>query len=394
MGNPLAVSDEDFLNGPPPPEVEEEKEIEASAEQEAEHDAGDPPVEEEAEASTEEAAEEDTKEAAEDNPLAASDDATPETPPVEKAKDEGNKEKDPEGEKKEDEPKAEDTPASGSSFSVPSVIKANGKDIEIRSEAEAVQLMQMGANFTRKMQEIAPHRKTLMMLQNNGLMDENKLSFLIDLEKGDPEAIKKFLKDKNVDLNEIDMSDEPKYLAGNHIVGDDEAGFRTVLDEISSTPAGKETITVLNNTWDTVSKEVLWKNPELMNVFHEQRQSGVYDQITAEMDRRKALGSIAPTKPFLEAYKEVGEELMAEALKDAPQEQKKNGAKEDDQKVAPTGKSTPIATRAATPKATVANGDKASAASASRSSPSQAKTIVNPLSMSDDEFMKQMEGRV
>ena len=53
--------------------------------------------------------------------------------------------------------------------------KANGKMIELRSPEEAVSLMQMGANYTRKMQELQPHRKTLLMLQDNNLLDAEKL---------------------------------------------------------------------------------------------------------------------------------------------------------------------------------------------------------------------------
>ena len=72
--------------------------------------------------------------------------------------------------------------------------KANGKLIELRNPAEAVQLMQMGANYTRKMQAIQQHRKVLTMLENNGLLDEGKLSFLIDIEKKNPDAIQKLVK--------------------------------------------------------------------------------------------------------------------------------------------------------------------------------------------------------
>ncbi len=56
-------------------------------------------------------------------------------------------------------------------------LKANGKTIDIKSPEELIQLAQMGANYTRKMQAIAPHRKVLLMLENNGLLDEGKLCF-------------------------------------------------------------------------------------------------------------------------------------------------------------------------------------------------------------------------
>lgn len=55
--------------------------------------------------------------------------------------------------------------------------------MQVNSVDEAIQLMQMGANYTRKMQELQPHRKTLLMLENNGLLDEGKLSFLIDSDE-------------------------------------------------------------------------------------------------------------------------------------------------------------------------------------------------------------------
>jgi len=51
-------------------------------------------------------------------------------------------------------------------------IAANGKTIEIRDADEAVRLMQMGANYTRKMQELAPQRKMLAMLREHELLDE------------------------------------------------------------------------------------------------------------------------------------------------------------------------------------------------------------------------------
>ena len=65
-----------------------------------------------------------------------------------------------------------------------SPIKANGKDFQARTPEEAVRLMQMGANYTQKMQTIAPYRKKIQMLQNAGLLEDEKLNYLIDLSQG------------------------------------------------------------------------------------------------------------------------------------------------------------------------------------------------------------------
>lgn len=275
--------------------------------------------------------------------------------------------------------------------------KANGKTIELKSPDEAVQLMQMGANYTRKMQELVPHRKTITMLQNNNI-DEGKLSFLIDLDKKNPEAIKKLLKESGIDPLDIDTSSEPAYLEGNHQVSDEEVNFRTALEEVSSTPDGKATLQVINSDWDQASKDLLWKSPETMALIHEQREFGIYDRITGEMDRQKTLGTIPAGKSFLEAYKIVGDQLTAAgAFADLVEKHQGNAPSETPaspnlatSKVAPE----PVVTRAATPKPAVSNDAAAGAASSTRASPTTAQVFVNPLSMSDDDFLKQFSGRL
>lgn len=258
-------------------------------------------------------------------------------------------------------------------------LQANGKKIELKTPEDAIQLMQMGANYTRKMQALAPHRKLLMMLENNKLLDEGKLSFLIDLEKKNPEAIKKLLKESGIDPMDIDTRTEPTYREGNHRVTDEEAGFRTVLDELGSNPSGKETLKLINTQWDQASKEILWKQPEVMALIHQQREEGIYDLISTEMERLRTLGHIPPTVSFLQAYKKIGDDL-SEA-----------GAFEHlTPKKTETKQPVVVATRKATPKPEVKNGDKANAAATTRSTTRSADTVVNPLAMSDEDFMKEV----
>lgn len=265
--------------------------------------------------------------------------------------------------------------------------KANGKQIEVRTPEEAIQLMQMGANYTRKMQDIQPHRKTLLMLENNGLMDSDKLNFLIDLDKGNPEAIKKFIKDKGIDPNSIDTSEEVNYLGGNHKVSDDEANFRNALDDLSSNPEGKVTLQTVNSTWDQASKEVLWKEPQMLSLIHQQRENGIYDRISTEVERAKALGQIPAGTPFINAYHAVGNVMQ--------QQGKFNDIVVPAQETKASTATDPVATRVAATKVAVANSDLASAAAATRStSGKNVEKVVNPLAMSDDEFLKQMANRV
>ena len=378
----LGMSDEDFLNLSGPPETEpvgstEGAQPEAAQEEEQEEQqepaATDAAQEEQSQESEEEEQEEELDgkvEAEKDSAPAAKDPAKDK--PAEPAA--ADKEK----------PAIVETDYKSFHDQVMAPFKANGKMIQLKSPEEAIALMQMGANYTRKMQEIQPHRKVLLMLENNGLLDEGKLSYLIDLDKKNPDAIKKLVKDAGLDPLDIDTSEEPAYRVGNHRVSDEEAAFRGVLDDLSATDNGKQTLQVINSTWDQASKELLWKNPGVMNLINQQRELGIYDRILTEVERRKALGQVPINQPLLQIYQQVGQEMVAgNAFADIVQP-----AQQPRETVAP------VASRVVPPKPVVKNGDKANAAAPSKAAAKPAKVIVNPLSMSDDDFLKQFQGRL
>lgn len=400
LNNPLEMSDEDFLKQLP---------AMSNAQDNAQDEAEDKQVE-----NTEEEIPEDNLEEKDENKSEADENQNEENL---ENKEETKNEKDevdpslsgsPEGEKpsgeetkKEEQPsdkteaKVEEKPEDKTEVDhkafyeqIMKPFKANGKTIELRTPEEAIQLMQMGANYTRKMQDIQPHRKVLTMLQNNDLLNEDKLDYLISLDKKDPEAIKKLIKDAGIDPVDIDMSTDSNYLGGNHVVTDEHVKFQSTVQELGSTDTGRETLTLIDKNWDDTSKEFLWKNPEVMTSIHEQRESGVYQLIVDEVERQRTLGNIAPNTPFMKAYTQVGDAMVEAAKNGSNGSEKPNGSVEEK----PEPKL--IETRAATPKQVVKDGDKVSAASPTRSTPKTAKALVNPLEMKDDEFLKMMENRV
>lgn len=254
--------------------------------------------------------------------------------------------------------------------------QANGKTIKLQTPEEARQLMQMGANYTRKMQAIAPHRKILMMLENNNLLSEEKLAYLIDLDKKDPGAISKLVKDSGIDPMDIDTNQDSGYKAGNHVVSDSEANFRTALEEMNSSDDGKSMLQSINSSWDDQSKAVLYQSPELFDIFRQQKASGVYALISEDIDRRRTLGNIPLNLPFIEAYKLVGDELT-----------RTNGFSSLNSQ-GNTSKAVPVAVRTVAPKNALVENTRANAASTTRASPRKAEVFVNPLAMSDEDFMK------
>lgn len=379
--NPLEMSDEDIMKMNPP-EVEtqeneskeEPKEEEKSTEEKNSSDLNESSSnEEENNNSSEESSnnEDDDNEKKDDNDVKESEDK-------EDISSSGSEEKKTE-ESKEEKSKQSSEKEVTIDYKkfyekIMTPFKANGKLITLKTPEEAIQLMQMGANYTRKMQAIAPYKKTLMMLENNGLLDEDKLSFLIDLDKKNPEAIKKLIKDAGIDPLEIDTSTEPQYKEGSHKVSNEEAAFMSVLDDLKQSQEGMQTIQEINSNWDDASKKILWNSPEIMRTIHQQRANGVYKIITEEMERQRVLGNIPAETPFLMAYKQIGDALAAK------------------QKPAPMQ---PVAVKAKTVKTSLLkNNEKAKAAAPNRTTASAPKKFINPLAMSDEEFLKQMENRL
>lgn len=396
--NPLQMSDEDFLNVQSPDQLTTEEPAEAEpdetgAEEELETETpeeetgndgtleGEEDGEENPEDPSKDGDAENEGEAEEDEP-ASGEAGTQEKssdgePSVEGADTEDKKTKP--SKEGEDEQSATPEAAELTSFyqKITAPFKANGRTIQVNNAEEALSLMQMGANYTKKMQDIQPHRKVLMLLEDQGLLDQAKLSYLVDIHNGDKAAVTKLLKDKGIDPMDIDTESDSNYLGSDHQITDDQANFREVLRDVAATDHGKETLTTIESGWDTASKEALWTNPEILRLIDEQRDNGIYARITDELERRKTLGQIPATTPFLEAYQQIGRQLFST---DDPDTQ---------QPASPgTAPRVKVAEKVAKPKPKVANGDKASAAAPSRSTPRKTEKIVNPLEMSDEDFAK------
>lgn len=385
----VGMSDEDFLNsfddfteeGDDITRVEEE-EVEGQAEEET--PAQPEPEEEAASAQAEEPFSEEGEE--EDKPE-ASDDQEEE---AEEAAEEEEQKEDEEEKSEEDDsedPKAAEYKAFYDKVMAP--FTANGREIKLDSADDVIQLMQMGANYTKKLQALGPHRKMIQMLENNNLLDEGKLNFLIDLEKRDPTAIQKFLRDANIDPMDIDTSAEPEYVPNKHKVSDNEIAFRETVESLSVTPEGPALIREIDQKWDQSSKNEIWQNPELLTILAEHRKDGVFEVIASEVDRQRALG-YDTNLPFIKAYLKVGNALKDQGrlTTSAPTQENTGTVKTDprpaqqvqtgrvlDQRTAPRKKPDPAAT-------------KARAASAPKPARKTVKQEINPLSLSDEEFEK------
>ena len=253
---------------------------------------------------------------------------------------------------------------------------ANGKQMQVESAEEAITLMQMGANYNKKMAALKPNLKLLKLLENNGLLSEEKLSFLIDLDKKNPDAITKLVKDSGLDPLEMDVS-KSDYKPNTYTVHDREVELDSVLSDIQDTPTYSKTISVVGTKWDGESKKIIVENPQLIKVINDHMANGVFDLISNEVDRQRALNRLNGVSD-IEAYRLVGEEMHNRgALKPASQPAQK----------APGTVREPVPAK---PK--VENQDtrskKLAASTPKAAAPVKNDLDFNPLALSDEDFAK------
>ncbi len=381
--SPLEMSDDELLNMAPPEDVPAPEGVDDVSVEEPAADPGNYDPEDEPDGLQEEV----------QTPTEEEVGADPATPPPENAGD-GSEEQsgvqasEDAGETGDQSPSGKETPTIDYKTEYERLLapfKANGRQMQVTDVNDAIHLMQMGANYNKKMAGLKPNLKLMKMLERNELLDEEKLSFLIDLQKKDPAAIAQFIKDSGVDPLDIDVDkDAEKYKPKTYTVGDTEIDLDEVLDSIQDTPSFKQTIDIISTKWDAASKQVALDNPPLIKIINEQVESGIYDQITDIVENERALGRL-PNMTDLEAYKHVGDVIQANGGFNP----KPPPANEAPATVETPAATPPAAAGAAPTNADLTLNDRRRAAGSTRNAPVTSSTPdYNPLSLSDEEFEK------
>ena len=258
--------------------------------------------------------------------------------------------------------------------------KANGKEIAVSNADDAISLMQMGANYNKKMAALKPNLKLMKMLENSGLLSEEKISYLIDLGKQDPAAISKLVKDSGLDHMDLDTEKANEYKPKTYTVDDREMELDAVLDEIQGTPTYNRTLDIVSTKWDGPSKQVIAGSPQLLKVINNHMQSGIYDIIHKEVESERMFGRLNGLSD-IEAYRQVGDVIQSRGGFD---------------RLGHQGQQVPPPT-VIVPKPKIEDDklrDKKRAASSTKPAGSSSLPVgFNPLAMSDEEFSKQVNSK-
>jgi len=257
--------------------------------------------------------------------------------------------------------------------------KASGKEVQVRNIDEAISLMQKGVDYTQKQQALKPRLNEMRTLEAHNMLGDN-INYLVDLYEGNPQAIAKLIKDKNIDVNSLvssgfDSDDTEKpYVPTNHKMSDEKVAFLDVVDELRANNSYDAVSSALDK-WDDSSRQKFLDDPNKLLTLGNHISSGLYDAVNKELDHLRMVGDprIQGMNDF-DAYTAIGDAMLQQQQYAYAQQQQQAYAQQQ-QQYYQVQQQQQIQNR----KASVAP---------TRPTVSPSVSQYDPLTMSDEEFSK------
>jgi hypothetical protein len=243
-----------------------------------------------------------------------------------------------EEEPEQEEPSDEESSPEAELEKALSPLRASGKTIQPKSVDELRRLAQMGYDYGRKVAALKPQQKLVQTFEKNQLTLED-INYLVDLRKGNPEAIRKLIKDNNIDPMDLSDDEGAEYRPTDHSVTDEQVAVNEVIREIASTPSYDDMVERVK-TLDTASKQALQREPSALRTLNDHVDIGIYDEIMAEVEHKRALGELTGLSDLV-AYDQVGAAMQAAGAFDKFQQQAPETTRKSQSAAQDSGSSSP-----------------------------------------------------
>ena len=166
--------------------------------------------------------------------------------------------------------------------------KANGKEYSFTPEEMMEQFPKIfgqAMDYTKKTQALKPWRKTIDAIESARLGHDD-INLMIDVFKGDKNAIAELIKRTGVDTLDLD-TENSKYVPKDYGRDDTALAIKDIVDEISADKEYETTHRILSKEWDEKSFSELTKDPELIRLLHIDVKSGMYDKVQPIAEKMK-----------------------------------------------------------------------------------------------------------
>ena len=167
---------------------------------------------------------------------------------------------------------------------------ANGKEVEgFKDPADLIRAQQMLHGYSDKMKVFKEYKPFLKALEERKLTtDADKFNLAMSIVDGDPEAIKKVLKEKGIDPLELDLEDI-KYTEKNTLPSQAQMLIEDTYEQAENLGVGDKFTKVINKDWDIKSLQELVNNNAVRADLLQHLSDGTYDIVSNEIKKMELL---------------------------------------------------------------------------------------------------------
>ena len=182
-------------------------------------------------------------------------------------------------------------------------IKANGKEFEMTLD-ELKQTASKGMDYLKKTTALKPYRTMIAAMEENKVSPED-INLLIDLKKGNKEAIAKLIKENEVDV--YDLPEANDYRPREYRQSETALEMKEVLSTISKDAEFSRTSEIYD-AFDEQTKAFLNEDPSRIVGLHNDVKTGVFDKVLPLAEKKAMIDGY--NAPFLQYYLQAGQEIL------------------------------------------------------------------------------------
>jgi hypothetical protein len=268
-----------------------------------------------------------------------------------------------------------------------------------------VQAQQAYYGLESKMKTVKPLKPFLKPLSEGGFLeDPDRFNLLMDIDKGDKEALKKFMVQKGIDPLDLDM-DNVAHEQKTYVSTPLEMAFDEVMENANRSGVQDKMSRVVTEEWDNDSVIKLLDRPQDSAVLIEQMENGIYDAVQeriSENIRTDVTGAFRNRSNY-EQYMLANQQLEAEyqdylrqeqarqQQAAAAQQQQASGGQQQVAEKAPIAEANDAKQYREKVQASEAEAAKARAKATRVSKPkskAKKKEAVNPVTLGSQDFQK------
>lgn len=207
-----------------------------------------------------------------------------------------------EEENSDEEPKTDEKPQAKVRQKRQYKVKANGQEFDFTID-DLKLMASKGVNYTQKLQKLAPFRKMLSAIEDNGIT-ENEINQFIEMRKGNKDAIGAFTKKYNIALSDIEEGEKAENYKPKEY-GREQTPLNEIDQELSLSMNSnnyQKMCNFFNRELDKGSVDFFVSNPEALRQLSSDIESGTFELVRKEVQRGELLDKYKAGVPYIQKY--------------------------------------------------------------------------------------------